>query len=45
VHGASGVLVFDSRGMQLKNGGFTGLTLHYLRKGGTIDLATRKVKP
>ncbi|WP_306599412.1 cyanophycinase [Geothrix sp. 21YS21S-2] len=45
VHGASGVLVFDSRGMQLKNGGFTGLTLHFLRKGGTIDLATRKVKP
>jgi cyanophycinase len=45
VFGASGVLVFDPAGMKQSHGGFEGLRLHYLRKGGTIDLATRKVKP
>jgi len=43
VAGANGVLVFDPRGMRLKDGSFTGLTLHFLRPGGTIDLATWKV--
>ncbi|BDU74051.1 cyanophycinase [Mesoterricola silvestris] len=45
VYGASGVMVFDTRGMKLKGGSFTDLKLHFLRKGGTIDLATRAVKP
>ncbi len=45
VRGASGVLVFEPSGMKLARDGFTGLTLHYLRAGGTIDLATRKVRP
>ena len=43
VCGASGVIVFDPGKMHLKNGSFTNLKLHFLRQGGTIDLATRKV--
>ena len=43
VLGANGVMVFDPGAMELSNGCFTGLKIHYLRKGGTIDLATRKV--
>lgn len=45
VYGESGVMVFDPAGMKLKDGSFTGLRIHFLRKGATIDLATRKVKP
>ncbi|HLO66060.1 MAG TPA: cyanophycinase [Holophaga sp.] len=43
VLGASGVLVFDTGGMKLKDGGFTGLKLHFLKAGRKIDLATRQV--
>ena len=43
VVGANGVLVFDPRGMRLRDGSFTGLTLHFLRPGATIDLVTWKV--
>lgn len=45
VLGDSGVLVFDPRHLRQSRGGFTGLTLHWLKKGGTIDLATRAVRP
>ena len=44
VRGASGVMVFDPSGMKLSDGGFTGLVVHFLRKGGSIDLATWKVR-
>ncbi|BDU77899.1 cyanophycinase [Mesoterricola sediminis] len=43
VLGASGVLVFDPAGMKLKDGGFTGLKIHFLKAGRRIDLATRRV--
>jgi len=45
VAGANGVLVFDPAGMKLKDGGFTGLRIHFLKKGKVIDLATRKIRP
>jgi cyanophycinase-like exopeptidase len=45
VYGESGVMVFDPAGLKLEHGGFTGLAIHYMRKGGTIDLATRAVRP
>ena len=44
VRGESGVMVFDPARMKLGGGGFTGLVVHFLRKGATLDLATRKVR-
>jgi hypothetical protein len=37
-------MIFDPRGMKLQDGSFTGLKLHFLRKGHSIDLATREVQ-
>lgn len=45
VLGDSGVMVFDPGRMKLAGEEFTGLTIHWLKKGATIDLATRAVKP
>lgn len=43
VVGAGGVMVFDPAGMTLRDGGFTGLRVHFLKAGRRIDLASRKV--
>jgi cyanophycinase len=43
VLGESGAMVFDPARMTRKGGGFTGLVIHWLPPGSTLDLATRDV--
>lgn len=45
VVGDRAVMVFDPQGMSLKGGSFRNLTIHLLRAGEGIDLATRKLLP
>ena len=45
VVGDRAVMVFDPQGMTLKGGSFRNLTIHLLRAGEGIDLATRRLLP
>jgi cyanophycinase len=45
VAGARAVMVFDPQGMALQGDTFRNLTIHLLRAGQGIDLATRKLLP